>query len=71
MTFPLARGDTVRTLDYGAEYKVNRVGAAGFSLVGRVLMLSWSGRGKTWTSDDLDRKDSAKAAVRNAVKKTA
>ena len=71
MTTPLKKGATVTLLDAvpPGPYEIIRIGAAGFQCRGCQTTHWWHDRGKTWTSDDLDRVDEAKRKFSEAAAK--
>lgn len=69
MDHSLKRGDTVHLLspeDKDAE--VRKVGSAGFSVFASLEAYWWTDRGKTWSSEKLDRMDATKHSFSEAAK---
>lgn len=65
----LTRGDAVTLLDESGQPKVaiEIAGAAGFSVKGRVGTRWWADRGKTWSSEKLDRQDEVNGRFQNGA----
>jgi hypothetical protein len=66
--YPLKRGNTIRLReDPTTEIEIENAGGAGIKVKGKLSVLWWSDRGKTWTSDKLDRQDAVRAEFTSAA----